>query len=77
MFRFWKAGALLLLGVSISLAGVGVVVAGVLGVAIEIFGGEAEKALFWTISSLPLWGPVALGYLLQALPRSLLTEVWS
>ena len=75
--RFWKAGAVLLAGVALALAGTGLLVGLVLTVALSVFGINDDSALWLTLYSVPIWGPIALAYLLQTFPRWLLSESWS
>jgi hypothetical protein len=75
--RFWKAGAVLLAGVALALAGMGMVVAVVLALIFSLFGGNEDSVITFTLLSLPAWGPIALAYLLRAMPSNLRSEVWS
>lgn len=75
--RFWRSGAVLLAGVGLALAGMGLVVAVALMIVLAVIGADEDAALWLTLYSLPIWGPIACAYLLQALPASLRREVWS
>ena len=72
----WVNGAIVLFMAAAVLGVTWLLLTAVIGLAMEMTGGSSAPVGWWVAFASPLWAPLVFGSILQAVPRSLMNDVW-